>query len=131
MEIHMEQHHGDGDYWSLSFIAQGFEFTEEDLTAVRRVVELSIGHEQQLLPLDQYDRPGGGPTRSYFGSWSRDDGPHRTNRLTVSCTKGQQPGPTAKAYHVLAERYPGARFTMYDMSLRQRLNAQGLNVVRP
>lgn len=132
MDIHMQQHHGDGDYWSLAFISQGVEFTEADLTAVRYAVELpgSVhGSGRQLLPLDQHDRPGGGPSRSYRGGWDRADGLRRTNRIVVSCTKGQRPGPTAWAYHALRQQYPGARFVMIDHYLREQLTKGGLDIV--
>lgn len=127
----MEAHHHDGDGWSLTFISKEFEFTEEDLIAVRCAVELSGRPRQQLLPLDQYDRPGGGPTGSYRGWWDRHDGLRRTNRLVVSCTGAQRPGPTAQAYRVLKQRYPSARFTMHDVFLRPQLNKQGLDIVAP
>lgn len=127
----MEQHHGDGDYWCIEFISKGFEFTEGDLTAVRCAVELSGGHRRQLPPLDQYDRPGGGPSRSYRGGWDRADGLRRTNRIVVSCTKGQRPGPTAQAYRALKQCYPNARFTMNDRYLRESLTKQGLDIVTP
>lgn len=127
----MQQHHGDGDYWCLTFISKEFEFTEEDLTAVRCAVELGGGRgsSRQLLPLKQYDRPGGGPTGSYRGGWDRADGLRRTNRITVSCTKGQRPGPTSRACRVLQQRYPSARFMTIDRFLREQLNKEGLNIV--
>ena len=132
----MRSHHGDGDYWSMTFIAKGFEFTEKDLTAVRCAVELPSGgggrgSSYRLLPLDQYDRPGGGPSGLYHGGWDRTDGRHRTNRIVVSCTKGQRPGPTVMAYEVLQQRYPDARFTMDEPSLREQLNKRNLSIVAP
>jgi hypothetical protein len=131
----MRSRYGDGDQWCLMFISQGFDFTEEDLTAVRCEVELpgrrGREREQQLLPLNRHDRPGGGPNGSYRGQWNRDDGLRRMNRLTVSCTGGYRPGPTAQAYHVLKQRYPSARFTMDEPDLRQKLNEQGLDIVAP
>lgn len=130
MNIHMQQYSGDGDYWSLTFISKEFEFTEEDLAVVRRKVELS-GGERELQPLDRHDRPGGGPTGSYRGGWDRHDGLSRTNRIVVSCTMGQRPGPAIEACRILKQRYPNARFTMHDYYLREALNKQGLSIFAP
>jgi len=130
VNIRMESYFGDNDYWSLTFVSEGDDFTEDDLTAVRHAIE-SPGTHIRGRQSTKLNRPSGGLNRSYRSTWSRYDGLCRTNRLMVSCTGGQRPGPTAEAYRVLKQRYPGARFTMQNTFLRQQLIEQGLDIVAP
>ncbi|HYG84430.1 MAG TPA: hypothetical protein VD907_06165 [Verrucomicrobiae bacterium] len=111
----------------MTFISKGFEFTEDDLIAVQYAVWFPGVLKHKPPQRDLQNRPSG----SYHVAWSRSDGLRRTNRLFVSCTQGQQPGPTVRVYRVLAQRYPDAHFTMRDYHLRQELNKQGLNIVTP
>lgn len=117
----MQQHFGDShSYWCMEFVSRGFEFTEEDLAAVRIAVEL-LGGVRGRHKYQSEQR----------ASWDRSDGSKRTNRISVSCTQGQRPGRTAQAYRVLEQRYPDVRFTMLNSDLRRSLNAQGLDIVDP
>lgn len=120
MDIRLRSYLGDGAvYWSLTFISYGFVFTDADLEAVRLEVEAGGLRFRRrggsaLPSLDDYDRPGGGPRGTWRGGWNRIDG---GRHIYVSSTRGERPRPGLKALHILAGRYPQARFSTSDGQL--------------